>query len=309
MRFMAMVLAVVIAGLMAGCTGGSAANGTRGAAAEKKENGANTEVVVKEVLHGVEIADPYRWLEGDEQGKSTPAVAKWTAEQNARTREVLDKLPGRAKLEGRLREVMQMPSIRMPQMEGKRYFYSKREGTQNQEVLFVREGHDGRPRVLLDANTLDKDGLVTLSWVEPSQDGKLVAFGTYRSGSENDVLHVMDVESGKWAADEIQGRVRDVYWDPDGKGFFYRRLEDVTKPYSGQICYHKLGQKQEQDRVLFEQYKTGPLATTWGPYASVGRDGRWMALRYATGTKSNDLYVIDLGRWRRSGEFVLNGVS
>jgi prolyl oligopeptidase len=204
---------------------------------------------------------------------------------------------------------MQMRAIRAPEMARNRYFYTKREGRQNQAVLYVREGANGDPRELLDANTLDKEGLVTLSWYEPSQDGNLLAFGIYRSGDENDVLHVMDVGSGKWLEEKIEGRVRDVHWEPEGKGFFYRRLQDVSRPYSGQICYHKLGQKQGEDRVLFEQYKEGPLATTWGPYASVGRDGRWMVMRYATGTKSNDLYVIDLEKWRKSGTFELGVVS
>ena len=155
-----------------------------------------------------------------------------------------------------------MRAIRAPQMADNRYFYTKREGTQNQAVLFVREGAFGQPRELIDANKLDKDGLVTLSWYEPSHDGKLLAFGIYRSGDENDVLHVLEVTSGKWLDDEIEGRVRDVNWEPDGKGFFYRRLEDVKNPYSGQICYHKVGQKRAEDRILFEQYKEGPLATT-----------------------------------------------
>jgi prolyl oligopeptidase len=267
------------------------------------------EKVVKETIHGVEISDPYRWLEGDENGKATPEVKKWTEEQNARTREILDHLPGREKLEKRLAEVMQMRAIRAPEMAANRYFYTKREGRQNQAVLYMREGANGAPRELIDANKLDKDGLVTLSWFDPSQDGKLLAFGIYRSGDENDVLHVLDVASGKWLDDQIEGRVRDVQWEPDGKGLFYRRLEDVSKPYSGQICYHRLGEKQGEDRVLFEQYKTGPLATTWGPYASVGRDGQWMVLSYATGTKSNDLFVIDLEKWRKSGAFDLKVVS
>jgi len=279
-----------------------------GKSAWAAENSAK-ERVVKDTIHGVEISDPYRWLEGDGEGKATEETRKWTEEQNAQTREILDHLPGREKLEKRLAEVMQMRAIRAPQMEGDRYFYTQREGRQNQAVLFLREGADGTPRELLDANKLDKDGLITLSWDEPSQDGKLLAFGIYRSGDENDVLHVMDVESGKWLEDEIEGRVRDVHWEPDGRGFFYRRLEDVKNPYSGQICYHKLGQKQGEDRILFEQYKTGPLATTWGPYASVGRDGRCMVLRYATGTKSNDLYVIDLEKWRKTGAFELAVVS
>src|SRR5436190_9877708 len=128
---------------------------------------ARKESVVKEMIHGVEIVDPYRWLEGDSEGKATAETRKWTEEQKKRTREILDHLPGREKLEARLAEVMQMRAIRAPEMVANRYFYSKREGTQNQAVLYVREGAEGSPRELLDANKLDESGLVTLSWYEP----------------------------------------------------------------------------------------------------------------------------------------------
>jgi len=64
------------------------------------------ENVVKETIHGVEVADPYRWLEGDEKGVATPEVKKWTEEQNRRTRDVLDGLAGRGKLEARRRHLM-----------------------------------------------------------------------------------------------------------------------------------------------------------------------------------------------------------
>ena len=131
---------------------GGAASGTLRAGGAEKEN------VVKEMIHGVEISDPYRWLEGDEKGMATEETRKWTQEQNKRTRDVLDHLPGREKLEKRLAEVMQMRAIRAPEMAGNRYFYTKREGTQNQAVLFVREGAEGAPRELIDANKLDRMG-------------------------------------------------------------------------------------------------------------------------------------------------------
>src|SRR5258706_10812362 len=263
------------------------------------------ENVVKEMIHGVEVADPYRWLEGDEKGVATPEVKKWTEEQNARTRQILDGLPGRAKLEARLRQVMQMRAIRAPEMMGKRYFYTKREGTENQAVLFVREGFDGEPRVLIDANGLDKEGLITLSWYEASQDGKILAFGIYRSGDENSVLHLMDVESGRWMADEISGKVTDVHWMPDGKGFVYRRLADLKNPYSGEIRFHRVGQHAREDALLFEQYKQGPLATTWGPDAWTGRDGKRLALSYGTRAKENDLWAVDVDWGKRRGELVM----
>ena len=263
---------------------------------------------VKDTLHGVELTDPYRWLEGDERGKLTPEVDRWTIAQNDYTRSILDNVSGRKKLEQRMRQLLEVPAISAPSMRRNRYFYTKREGSQAQSVLFMREGHDGAPRVLIDPNALDKSGLVTLSWHTANEDGSLLAFGLYRAGDENSVCHVLDVNTGKWRADVIEGKVTSVYWLPDSTGFFYRRLADVNNPYSGQIKFHRLGQHPDQDALLFEQYKEGPLATTWGPELGVSRDGRWMVLGYWTSTKANDLWCIDLDRWQRSGEFVMNEI-
>jgi prolyl oligopeptidase len=259
---------------------------------------------VTDTLHGTAITDPYRWLEGDAKGNVTDEVAAWTDAHNARTRAVLDGLPGRAGIESRLRELMEITSLSAPKMARNRYFHTKREGKQNQPVLYVRDGHDGPSRVLIDPNTLDKDGLVTLAWAEPNHDGMRLAFGTYRAGDENTVAQVLDVDTGKWRDDRIEGKVGEVFWLPDSSGFFYRRLGDVKNPYSGQIRFHRLGTDAKEDKLLFEQYKDGPLATTWGPHASVSRDARWMILTYWTSTKSNDAWVVDLDRWFRTGEFV-----
>lgn len=287
----AVLLAIALA--MMGCQ--SAANGQALPITEAR--------LVKEMLHGVEIADPYRWLEGDEQGKVTDEVARWTDAQNARTRAVLDALPQRPALEKRLRELMEVTQVSPPTMRRNLYFHRKREGKQRQGILYVREGHDGQSRVLLDPNTLDKDGLVTLAWYEPSHDGKLLAFGLYRAGDEKAVAHVLEVDSGKWLSDKVEGKVGGLQWTPDGRAFFYKRLADVNNPYSAQIRYHALGSDPSQDPILFEQYKEGPLATTWGPAARISRDARWMILSYWTSTRANDLWVIDLDKWFRSGAF------
>ena len=99
-------------------------------------------------LHGVEVVDPYRWLEGDnsdpaKKGQMTPEVAAWTDAQNAHTRSVLDALPGRRALEERLRPLMEVGSVSKPEMRGERYFFSRREGAQNQPVRYWRSGPRG----------------------------------------------------------------------------------------------------------------------------------------------------------------------
>jgi prolyl oligopeptidase len=264
----------------------------------------------RERLHGVDVDDPYRWLEGSaapEVGGEDPAldrrVAAWTAAQNAYTRAVLDALPGRAGLEARLRELMEAGAVTAPAARGDRQFFWRRAGDQAQWEACVRDGRGGAARVLVDPNRLDPEGQTSLAWTEPSRDGSLLAFGLFRDGDEATVLHLLDVPTGGWRADQIPGKAEGVSWLADASGFFYRRLADVADPYSGQIRFHLVGGDHRDDPVLFAQHREGPLATTWGPFAAADRDGRWMVLGYWTGTDANDLWAVDLDRWRRTGDF------
>ncbi len=252
---------------------------------------------VTDNYHGVEIVDDYRWLEGD-NGTSTAEVLSWTEQQNDYTRGVLDSIPGRDKLEARLRELMEMSSIGTPRMAGAKYFYTKREADQNQPILYVRTGYNGKDSTLLDVNTLDERGLLSLDWYSPSDDGRFVAFGVSHSGSENSTLHIVDVNKGFWLADEIPNKVGGVQWLPDSTGFFYSQLENPDDAYSRQIRFHQIGRHHSTDPVLFKQF-----STTWGPFATIDKNAKWMILGYYTGTRSNDLYVIDLEKWFDTGVF------
>ena len=93
-------------------------------------------------------------------------------------------------------------------------------------------------------------------------------------------------------------------WLDDNEQFVVRRLSVTDDPYSGQITLHRLGREPHEDPILFEQYTEGELATTWGPYPIVSRDGRWLVVIYFTGTDSNDVWFYDLDRWRQTGELV-----
>ncbi|MFI4897859.1 MAG: prolyl oligopeptidase family protein [Phycisphaerales bacterium JB059] len=283
---------------------------------------------VTESIHGVEVSDPYRWLEGDnsdpaQMGRLTDEVVAWTDDQNAFTRSVLDNLPGRRALESRLRELMEVGTVSAPTMAGDRYFFSKREGAQAQGVIYVKDGPDAEPRELIDPNALDETGLTTVSWYRPNHDGSLLAFGMYEAGDENSTLYVMDVTTGEWLADEIPGKVSLAGWMPDGRSFFYQRLEDLDNAYSAALKYHKLGTHHRQDPTLFRQQdpeffykgsgysaeKIESLKTTWGPGGMVSDDGRWLGVYYYTGTASMDVWVADLDRWFRTGELELQTAS
>src|SRR5580698_10497213 len=129
---------------------------------------------VTENWHGTKIIDDYRWLEN----ASSPETQKWVAEETAYTRGVLDPLPGREAIHKRLTELLSIGTVSVPQIGGKYYFYTRRDGLQNQPVLYVREGFDlersdnGKDRALVDVNQLAADGTVAPDWFHPSEDGR-----------------------------------------------------------------------------------------------------------------------------------------
>ncbi|MEM6259585.1 MAG: prolyl oligopeptidase family serine peptidase [Planctomycetota bacterium] len=260
---------------------------------------------VADTMHGVEIVDPYRWLEGDANAELTEEVDDWTTAQNHYTRTILDGLPGRDKLEARLTELMQVGYVGAPTMRGNLYFNAEREGDQDHAVLYVREGYDGNKRVLLDVNTLSEDKLTALGWWSPSPDGSLLSFGLYEAGDENTTLHLMDVATGEWLDTKITGKAGGIQWLPDNKRFFYSKLADIGNPYSKQIKLHTIGEDPANDRLMFEQYKEGPLATTWGPFFSMQREGNWGLIGYWTSTSANDLYLVDVKKWLPTDELVM----
>lgn len=263
---------------------------------------------VEENWHGVIIRDEFRWLEGDENGNTTPEVSDWTDQQNSFTRSILDKLPGRDALKERIRPLLQKSECSLPTFAGNKLFYFKREGDRNQPVNYIREGIDGKERVLLDPNELDPSGLTSVAWIAPSNDGELMAWGVYKSGDENYQLRIMRTSDCSALDDVIDNKVMGVYWLPDNASFIYSRLSNPENPYSRQICYHKLGDNTENDRVIFEQYKEGPLATTWGPFAHLSEDGQWLILGYHTSTRSNDLWIADFNVWLARNELRLHEI-
>ena len=260
-------------------------------------------------LHGETIQDPYHWLEGSDAPETAgadaaldAAVSAWTDQQNAYTREVLDRIAGRGTIETELTELLSLDAYGIPRIAGDQLFYTLRRGEQAQPVLYVEPVAGGTARALIDVNALDASGLLALAWFRPSPDGRHVAFGTYSAGDEQTIAHVLETATGEWLDDEIEGRVDAVDWLDDNAHFVVRRLSRRNDPYSGQITLHRLGRDSSRDPVIFDQYTEGELATTWGPFPIVSRDGRWLVVGYYTGTDANDIWYYDLDHWRETGE-------
>ena len=210
--------------------------------------------VVEETINGHKIADPYRWLEDASSAESQ----EYVRQELAYTRSILDPLPGRDQIHGRLTQLLSIGTIGTPQIAGPYFFYTRREGAQNQPVLLVREGIHGKDRTLVDANQMAADGTVALDWWFPSDDGKYVAYGTSPSGSEISTLRVIETASGKLLPDTIENtRIAQVAWKKDNSGFYYGRNPkkgDVPKgdeAYYLHIFYHALGADPAKDPLIW----------------------------------------------------------
>ncbi len=267
-------------------------------------------VPVSDTLHGVQIVDRYRWLEGDnsdphDPGKMTPDVTAWTDAENGYTRSVLDNLPGRKALEDRLTALMDVGSVTAPIVRGNRYFFWNREVAQPLPVLYWREGALGADRVVIDPFVLDPSGRTTLGWFSPSEDGRLLAYGSYRAGDPGSTLHLVDVDAATPLPLEIRNSPQGVQWLPDGSGFIYQNLRLAEDPNSRQVRFHRMGVAPDRDVVLFRQFTAAEsprLGSTAGPFATLSRDGRWLVTGYWVDAKSNDLWVADFSAFRKTGK-------
>jgi len=248
---------------------------------------------IVDLYHGTKVIDNYRWLE---DGNSA-ATQKWVAEEMGYTRALLDPLPGREAIQKRLTELLSIGSITPPVIAGKRYFYTKREGKQNQPVLYVRDGMDGADRVLVDANALAADGTIALDWFHPSDSGKYVAYGTSASGSEMSTLHVIETKTGTILPDTIERtRAASIAWLHDNSGFYYTRYPNKGDVPAGQemynrhVFFHLMGTDPETDDPIFGE---GRDAEDW-PSVFLSNDGRWLLIHVSQGWTKSELYLKDL---------------
>jgi prolyl oligopeptidase len=247
---------------------------------------------ITDVLHGEAIADPYRWLEDGD----TPETRDWTDRQNALTQAYLSSAPGRERLRARLEKLLGIGVLGVPTPVRGRYFYLRREGRQNHPVLYWRQGVSAADRVAVDPNALNAGGTTALDWYYPSQDGSLLAYGLSENGSEESVLQVLEVESGRHLSDQIpRMRAASLAWLPDATGFYYTRYPATGEVAQGEehyhraIYFHRLGDDPATDRLVFR-----PAEKEFWPGVSLSPDGRWLVIIVARTFDQTDVYIQDL---------------
>ncbi len=238
--------------------------------------------------HGTEVADPYRTLEDPD----APETRAWVEAENALTFGFLEQIPARAKLQARLTELWNYERYGMPSRKGGRYFYGRNDGLQNQSVLYVSEGLDGTPRVLLDPNTLSDDGTVALAGYAMSEDGTRMAYGLSQAGSDWTEWHVRNVDTGEDLADHLKWvKFSGASWAKDGSGFYYARY-DAPPPgeelqqanYFQKLFFHAVGTAQDEDVLVYER----PDEKEWGFGGYVTEDGDYLIIGVRQGTESKN---------------------
>ena len=248
---------------------------------------------------GTKIEDPYRWLEDD----NAEDVKSWVNEQNEVTFSYLQQIPYRDKLSDRITELYNYPKYSSPYRAGEYYFFYKNDGLQNQWVIYYQKGLDGEPEVFIDPNKLSEDGTIRIGLMGFSTDDRYVAISRSESGSDWREIYVMEIATKKKLDDHIAWvKFSGAAWY--GDGFFYSSFD---KPAEGEelkgkneyqkIRYHKLGDPQEKDILVWED-REHPLRWVWA-YVTEGEE--YVFLSVSEGTHGNELYYRKLDRI--TGEF------
>ncbi len=270
------------------------AAGAEAAAPARIAYPATAKLDLVEKQFGVDVADPYRWLENDV--RVDQKVRDWVTAQNQVTSAYLGNLPGRDIFAKRMKALYDYERFGVPVKKGGRYFYTRNDGLQNQSVLYVRDQLGGEGRMLLDPNGWSKDGATALASWAPSEDGRYVAYAIQDAGSDWRTVKVLDTRTGKETGDALEWiKNGGVDWAKDGSGFFYSRFPAVPEDQKFQsvnenskIYFHKLGTPQSADRLVYET----PEHPRRGHWPQVSDDGKWLVVTTSEGT--DDRYAIHL---------------
>jgi len=233
-----------------------------------------------DTYHGVEVRDPYRWLEADV--RESKEVAAWVAAENEVTFGYLEGIPERDGLREELRALWDYEKFSAPFKTGGRYFYFRNNGLQNQSVLYTMDTLEEEGSVLLDPNLWSEDGTIALAGIAVSEDGRYLAYGRSEAGSDWQTWYVMDIDSRRILDDELKWvKYSGATWTIDGKGFFYACFDEPAEGEAFQgvtlnqkLYYHRVGTRQEDDVLVHKR----PDEPEWGFGADVTEDGRYLVI-------------------------------
>jgi prolyl oligopeptidase len=241
---------------------------------------------VKEIIHGVEIVDPYRWLEDQE----SPETRAWIDSQNAYARTILAGIPGREALKRRIAELLKVDSIDIPIERGGRYFFSKRRADQDLDIIYMRKGAKGNDEVLVDPHPLSAAYTISVRLIDVSKDGSRLAYSLRDGGADEVEIRLLDVETRKELPDRLpKARYWGVSIKPDRSGFYYTRFGQEGP----RACFHAMGTDPSTDKLIFGDGlgRDKTLST------SLSYDGRYLLFLVSHGVGGDaktEVYFQDL---------------
>lgn len=250
--------------------------------------------VTVDYYFGTKVPAPYRWMEG----QTSKDLESWVEAENQATFGYLDKIPVRNWINKRITKVWNYEKVSVPSRYSGDLFYTRNSGLQNQNPIFMQKSLTGTATMILDPNKLSPDGSIALLGYEPSPDGKYLCYGLSQGGADWKEYHIRDLTTSKDLADTVRWvKFSGISWTNDGRGFFYSRFPKpkqgqalVTEAVGHQLCYHKLGTAQSEDK-LFYDLKDYP---GWYVSGDVSEDGRYLLIYLRKGTESkNKLYYVD----------------
>ena len=299
-RYLGALVTTAVTALFAACSTSPKAEHTAPApqAAATFQYPAAARGDVVDNYHGVSVPDPYRWFED----ASATTTRDWVSAQNALSQPYLEKLPQRAWLGQRLKQLWTYERFGVPQREGGKYFYMRNDGMQDQSVLYVADALNAQARVLVDPNGNRDDATIALSQWVPSPDGNLLAYALSDGGTDWNTWHFRRVADGTDLPVVLKfSKFYAVSWARDSSGVYYSRYplkpgqkaeeaergDDAGRP---DVYFHKLVDAQTADRLVY-QVTDHPTRV---PSAQVTEDGRYLVISLFEGYETNAILVQDL---------------
>jgi len=249
---------------------------------------------VKQVddYHGVKVEDPYRWLEDDNSAETKA----WVEAENKTTNQYLSQIAYREKVKQRLTELWNYEKMITMFKKGKLFFSFRNNGLQNQSVFYAQPSLLDIPTVVLDPNTLSKDGTTSLSGTSISKDGTYLAYGISKAGSDWVEIHVRNIATKEDLKDVIQWvKFSDISWK--GNGFYYSRYDApvgdkafTQKNEFHKVYYHTLGKNQSEDELVYEDKSHANRNFS----AQVTHDENYLVIYASESTSGQSMVIKDL---------------
>ncbi|MCS6804891.1 MAG: prolyl oligopeptidase family serine peptidase [Acidobacteriota bacterium] len=242
---------------------------------------------VTEVIHGVTITDPYRWLEDQD----SPETRAWIDEQNKYTQSWLGAQPGREPLRQRLTQLIKIDSISLPTVRNGRYFFAKRRADQELFVIYMRQGARGKDEVLVDPHPLSADRRTSVNLMDVSDDGTLIAYAIRQGGEDEVEIRLMNVNTRQHLPDRLpKARYFGLSLKSDNSGFYYSRYSAE----GSRVYYHALGTDPANDPKIF--------GDGYGPDKIIGaglsENGRYLTITVSHGAAGDktEVYVQNIAK-------------